>query len=507
MRSLYPTDWSSEYRDHLLNRAGFGISLKTNIPKDSQGPQGWVERLLDVPPSLSEDEMPPWTREPTPDLADFRRIRQMSEEERQRERRRIIRKSRQNLQSTQSWWLERMQKTPHPLQEKMTLFWHGHFVSSDAKVRSALCLWNQNQLFRSQGLGSFEDLTIAIGRDPAMLLYLDGSGSTKKAPNENYARELMELFTLGEGHYTEDDIRAAARAFTGWRARRFNATADFSKVDFDSEEKHFFGKSGNFNDKDIVKLILSKDQAARYLVTKLWTYFAYAQPETEIVDALAATLKRNNFLIKPVLRELFLAEPFYSRKALRTQIKSPVVWLVGLADLLDFNPFPYALGDRISTLLGQELFNPPSVKGWDGGRTWVSTSTLILRNNLASMLLLGGQPGEIGLGMRGIDDLPPAALEAMPDEMKKRLAQRRQSAANRTVPSLLYNESLTRAWKEAEPDSRFSLLARTCFRGPVSPASLDSLAQNCQSALHDGSSSALRQTLKTFTTHPEYQLI
>jgi len=159
------------------------------------------------------------------------------------------------------------------------------------------------------------------------------------------------------------------------------------------------------------------------------------------------------------------------------------------------------------TLLGQELFNPPSVKGWDGGRTWVSTSTLILRNNLASMLLLGGQPGEIGLGLRGIDDLPPAVLEAMPDEMKKRLAQRRQSAANRTVPSLLYNESLTRAWKEAEPDSRFSLLARTCFRGPVSPASLDSLAQNCQSALHDGSSSALRQTLKTFTTHPEYQLI
>ncbi|MEM1157130.1 MAG: DUF1800 domain-containing protein [Verrucomicrobiota bacterium] len=506
LKSIPLSQWGDVQLSHLLNRAGFGKAPAQGAPDVGAGPEAWVDRLLDTPARMNPSDEPEWVKGTNYSEKMMRNFRDLPETERRTKLKEMQRMNRQHVQSVREWWLDRILRSEEPLQEKLTLFWHGHFVSSSQKVKVGKHHWIQNNLLRYRGLGSFRDLTVAVGRDPAMLIYLDGARSQKGSPNENYARELMELFTLGEGHYTEDDIKAAARAFTGRLAGRYSDKSTLAPRQFDRGEKTFFGQTGRFDDADIVDIILQQQQASRYITRKLWEYFAYAHPEPEIVDSLALTFRENDYQLKPVLREMFLSQQFYSKKAVRTQIKSPVMWLASLARVLDLDPFPTKIGTRVLDQLGQQLLNPPSVKGWDGGRAWVSTTTLIMRNNLAHLLINGGSPGKAGLTGR-IREIPQAVMDAMSEQQKQRLETMQQRAKFVEIPSLLRNKSLVAQWRKTSATEKLPLLVRTVYQGPISSASYSTLEKNPNLLLNSSNlPEALQQSIYELVAHPEFQL-
>ncbi|MBI3735311.1 DUF1800 domain-containing protein, partial [Candidatus Sumerlaeota bacterium] len=298
---------------------------------------------------------------------------------------------RQDIDRLKRWWLQRMLHTKRPLQEKMTLFWHGHFAASAEKVKSGYHNYQLNKLFRDMATGNFKMLTYEVGCSPAMMRYLDNAQNNKEHPNENWARELMELFTMGVGNYTEDDIKNSARAWTGWSTDG----EDFVYRPFlhDEGEKVFLGRRGNFNGNDIIDIIFEQPVTAKFIVRKLWTYFAYENPEDEIVEGLAATLRTNGYEIKPMLKQMFRSKAFYSDKAIGTQIKSPAQLTVSMLSALNIDPPAGSMTEiyAVSALrmMGQDLFYPPNVKGWPGGNEWINTNTLMTRYNLSNFLVQG----------------------------------------------------------------------------------------------------------------------
>ena len=281
------------------------------------------------------------------------------------------------------WWLLNMARTSQPLQEKMTLFWHGHFTSAYSKVRDQLLLLDQNQLFRDNALGNFKDLVKKVSRNPAMIDYLDGQSNRKGAPNENYAREMMELFTIGIGNYSETDVREAARAFTGWSYK--DRAYVFQANQHDTGSKTFMGKTGNFNGDDIIDTVLARPESGRFITTKLWEYLAYQNPDSSIIDRLSDVYFKNNYELKPVVQAILTAPEFLSDQAYRGLVKGPVEYTVGM--IKDFGGAN--IQENILTAsngMGQVLFNPPTVKGWDGGLSWINSSYFFNRSNMADSL-------------------------------------------------------------------------------------------------------------------------
>lgn len=296
------------------------------------------------------------------------------------------RNRRKNLIALQTWWLQRMIASPAPLQEKMTLFWHGRFTSSPEKGTSAQELLLQNQLFRQYALGNARDLTLHVSQDPAMLRYLDNNVNDRAHPNENYARELMELFTLGIGNYTEQDVRESARAFTGWTFRRNpDGTGSFyiNRAQHDDGVKTFLGQSGNFDGGDIVRIIFRQPAAATFLAKKLLAFFVYMDPEPALVDRVAGLIAKHDFNLQPVMSTLLRSNVFFSDRAYRALVKSPVEFVVGTHQLFgvpDVAPIELAM----LRSMGQVLFYPPNVKGWDGGAAWLNSQTILTRENFAN---------------------------------------------------------------------------------------------------------------------------
>jgi uncharacterized protein (DUF1800 family) len=287
------------------------------------------------------------------------------------------------------WWLARMAKGPRPLQEKLTLFWHGHFATSVQKVKDAYFMYLQNEIFRRHASGNWLAMLKDVTKDPAMLIWLDQAQSRKQQPNENYAREVMELFALGEGHYTEKDITEAARAFTGLVLNRLEQSSDYRPAAHDSGEKTVLGKTGRLDWEDVLEQIVAQPQAPKFICAKLWTFFAAENPSEELVNALAAIFRKHNNEFKPVLRAIFRSEEFYAEPVMRTQVKSPVQWLVSSTRLLERELPPAPVATNMLANLGQNLFTPPNVKGWDGGVTWITTNNLLERYNLAEALVYG----------------------------------------------------------------------------------------------------------------------
>jgi len=281
------------------------------------------------------------------------------------------------------WWVLTMIRSHQPLQEKMTLFWHGHFTTAYSKVNKPVPLLTQNQLYREYALGNFGELVKKVSRDPAMIEYLDGQSNKKGKPNENYARELMELFTIGIGNYTEQDVREAARAFTGWsyRGRAFM----FDKNQHDSGSKTFMGQTGNFDGDNIIDIILSKKATAQHIATQLWTFFAYPNPEPALVNRLSDVFFNSKYDVKELMRNIFLAPEFLSEKAYRALVKSPAEYVVGMLRQLGNSGLDENVARALS-LQGQTLFNPPTVKGWDGQLAWINTSLFFDRVNTATSL-------------------------------------------------------------------------------------------------------------------------
>jgi len=298
------------------------------------------------------------------------------------------------------WWLNRMAKGPRPFQEKMVLFWHGHFATSFEKVRNAYYMWRQNELFRRLATGNWQELLTFAGKDPAMLIWLDQAQSRRPHANENFSREVMELFSLGIGNYNETDVTEGARALTGWSLDPLNQEYVYRPLFHDNGVKTFLGLTGNLNGDDVIAQIVAQPASARFITAKLWNYFAGQPPSDELTGALAAVFRENGNNFKPLLRVMFRSEEFYDPTVVRNQVKSPVQWLVGSARTLECDLPPTQVCEGILRQLGQDLFAPPNVKGWDGGISWITTTTLLDRYNTAALLVQGA-------------DVPRARLETM----------------------------------------------------------------------------------------------
>ncbi len=283
-------------------------------------------------------------------------------------------------------WVYRLLYTPAQLLEKTTLFWHGHFATSAEKVQDAEMMWAQNQLLRDNALREFEPLVQAISRDPAMLVYLDSATNRKAHPNENYARELMELFCLGEGNYTEHDVQQLARCFTGWEIK--NKKFRKNSYQHDTDAKQLLGKSGNFDGEDAVRVVLEQAAMPYFIVGKLVRYFVCDEPlpTRELLQPLAEQFRADGLKIGPIITRILSSNLFFSEHAVARKVRSPIELAIGFMRALEGTTNTVRLADSL-TKLGHGLFYPPNVKGWDGGRAWINSSTLLGRANLVRDLL------------------------------------------------------------------------------------------------------------------------
>lgn len=282
------------------------------------------------------------------------------------------------------WWLKFMATVSKPIQEKMVLFWHGHLTSAVHKVYIPEYMQKQNTLFRKHAMGKFRTLAFDISLDPAMMVWLDNNYNYKLSPNENYAREFMELFTLGLGNYTEKDVKEVARAFTGWSIDTTTLTAVHNLATYDGGQRTIFGQTASFNMFDTVNLIVRQPACAPFITTKLWEYFAYKNPPASVIQSLASTFASSDYDVKTLLRAMFVHEEFYADRAYRVLIKSPVEYFLWLHSTFPNAPWPSENG-VIDTMIsmGQLPFDPPHVAGWADGPAWLNSGLMFARYNYA----------------------------------------------------------------------------------------------------------------------------
>jgi uncharacterized protein (DUF1800 family) len=390
--------WDLRKVAHLHRRAGFGATRAELLRDLAAGPEASVDRLL-APPETPTDE-----REAIEGL-------------------RATAQTTGNIDLLKAAWLNRILHGADPLREKLTLFWHGHFATSQKKVDSAAFMDGQNEALRTHALSDYGTLLNAITTDPAMLIWLDGVGSSKAKPNENLAREFLELFSLGPGHFTEADVRAAARAFTGWT--REGREGQFGRrhvrratAEIDEGIKTFLDQSGPWGPADIVRIVLARPAAATFLARKLYRGFvseaSEPEPGPELIEPLAQELRSHDFSVRHAVEVILRSRHFFAREVYRQRIKSPVEFSAGLVRVLEVprssvNPLALAVACDAQ---GQELFAPPNVKGWEAGRTWINSATLLERGNWSADVVWGRT--EHGLrpfdppGWAADHDLPPA---------------------------------------------------------------------------------------------------
>ena len=367
---------------HLLNRTSFGVDTKglSACLKD-QSYDASISRILTFPPTLDNHEKPDFAKNI---IKPSKKHKELNAAERM-----AFRKMRKESQmAMKKWWMHKLLTTQTPFEEKMVLFWHNHFTSSLKKVKQPALMYQQNQLFRNHALGNFSDLLHAIVEDPAMLIYLDNRGNKKGHPNENLARELLELFTMGEGNYNEQDIKVLARSLTGYSVDK-DLNFRFKKRIHDNGEKEIFGKRGNFNAHDIISIILEQPATSRLIVKKLWLEFIGSTPDPVEVERLALFFSKNNYEIKPLLQGMFLSKSFMSPSNYGTMIKSPIELIVGTLRSFDYRDFDPKIALQYSKRLGQDLLDPPNVKGWTGGESWINTNTLLIRRSFLNRLTRG----------------------------------------------------------------------------------------------------------------------
>jgi uncharacterized protein (DUF1800 family) len=402
---LSPRKFGFDEARHLLWRAGFG-----GTPQQVQALQGWgLEKSVDylinfdkvnddaVPPDLFDRNiMHPPTAE---DRAEQRRAQAARDEDKLAEvrlrRQQAEREDREQMKKLQQWWLKKMIETSRPMQEKLTLFWHGHFATSYRTIEDSYHMFAQNELFRKYAAGNFAEFLHKIVEDPAMIAYLDNNDSRKNKPNENLARELMELFSLGVGNYTEGDIKEGAKALTGFTFK--DDSFEFEKNNHDDNTKSILGASGKMDGHGFVDVILRQKACAQFISAKLYRFFVGDFPTGNreidsaanlVVNEMAGSF-RSNYHVGKLLKKVLMSEHFYDPAIRNEQIKNPITLTVGAIRSLntpvrDIN----VLVDGCDRM-GQNVFFPPSVKGWDGGRAWINTSTMFVRQNLMVFLLSG----------------------------------------------------------------------------------------------------------------------
>lgn len=343
---------------HLHRRAGFGLSRAELVAATKKGYAACVDELLN--PEKVKDPLDDRLKELEGELFDLT-----------------------VLEDAQAWWLYRMLHTKRPLQEKLTLFWHGHFATGASKVERAAYMVQQNRTLRDHAFGRFEDLLVAVSKDPAMLVWLDNAQSTKKKPNENYGRELLELFTLGIGNYGEEDVRSAARAFTGWKQK--DGAFVYEPKEHDDEPKTLFGQTWPWKGEDVLAALARNPATAQRLAGKFVRFFARDEGDPELEAALAREYLESGGEIRSVLRALFTSPRFLAPEARRAKVKSPCEFVCTAIRELDAS-VPLRSIPPMLARMGQALLNPPAVDGWHEGLAWINTATLFERANFANHL-------------------------------------------------------------------------------------------------------------------------
>ena len=371
--------WDERAVEHLYNRAGFGATRAEIARGLDLGPESLVEELLS---GGSEPDAFFYELLNRPNRL---KMAFMEAAGRREYINGLRAKDRRQMTAFAIWWVERMLAGETPLRERMTLFWHGLFTSSMGTVKHGFEMIQQNQFLRRNALGSYANLLRGIIRDPAMLAYLDNNENHKDQPNENLAREIMELFSLGEGNYTEADIKDVARALTGYTKTR-DGKFEFKSRDHDMGEKTVLGQSGRFDGTDVVEILLAQRACAEWVAGRLITYLEGAQPGPERLASYATLLAENNYQLRPVLRRLFLDPKFYRPEIRGARIQGPIDYLVSSSRRLGVEP-PGVFVYQGGSMLGQRLLDPPNVKGWEGGESWVTTSSLMMRCNLMGVAL------------------------------------------------------------------------------------------------------------------------
>ncbi|HET7635743.1 MAG TPA: DUF1800 domain-containing protein [Burkholderiales bacterium] len=373
----------------LLNRTGFAADLDEIEAFTKLSRNEAVEKLLARTGRPAATPPPAWamTYERPP------RLKLLDEDARKRFRRRL----REQVIELRNWWITEMLTTSSPFTEKMTLFWHNHFTSSIRKVRSPVLMYRQNHLLRHYAFGNFRDFLHVVAKDPAMMIWLDTAADRKRHPNENFSREVMELFTLGLGHYTQRDVTESARAYTGWSIDRDRGEFVFRPRQHDDGPKTFLGRTGNFNGDEVLDIILDQPAVAGFITAKLWRHFVSLNPDPRELQPIARRFRESGYDIKVALRGILASDAFYAPRNRAVLFKSPVDFVVGTLrqfrfDVGDATPFSF-----ICARLGQNLFAPPNVAGWPGGEAWINSNTLLARKQFLGRIFRGQERMAAGL--------------------------------------------------------------------------------------------------------------
>jgi uncharacterized protein (DUF1800 family) len=480
---LSTNQWNFDAAAHLLVRAGFGGRPGEIEKLRALGLNKAIDSLVDA----SQDFTPP------PDWADPHNEDELQKQvkeapegpEKQAARKALNEKNKLEMRDLTHWWITRMVNTPSPFVEKMTLFWHGHFATSGEKVRPAFKMWLQNQTLRAYASSDFGSLVKAISRDPAMLVWLDTIQSKKGAPNENFAREVMELFTLGEGHYSESDVKEAARAFTGYRLDQPSQSFKFVPQQFDATPKTFLGRTGNWDGDQIIDLILANPHCTSFVATKIWRFFAYEDPSPQLVEALGSELRNVHYQIRPFMKQVFASAEFHGAHSRNSQIKSPVQFLVQALRTLPIAVPNEDVIEYAFRQMDQIPFYPPNVKGWDGGKSWINTATLAFRYKLARQLVEGISPGELG--------------------MPKPKMMNNVSARPTVTPPLSVDQLVAEGDRQV-PDKVVQQLVRRTFQISILPKLSETFTQFISQKERPFDDNTIRDLLVLMMTTPNYQI-
>jgi uncharacterized protein (DUF1800 family) len=352
---------------HLLRRATLGPTMEEVAHASEQGLQATLDQLLSqLDRPLSREELA------TQAIGN------------------VFLKDHQSLRAG---WVLRMISNSNLMREKLTLFWHDHFATAISKVKEPKLMANQIDSLRQLAFGNFHDTLLAMARDPAMQLWLDNNVNVAGHPNENWGRELMELFTLGIGHYTETDVREVARAFTGWNLEKGNRRFEFYPDKHDTGTKTILGKTGNLDGTDVLNILVDKPETPHFICKKLWRFFVSQDPTDEDVAPMVQAYQSGKHQIAPVLRAMFLSPGFSAPGVIGTQIKNPIEYIVGVTRSLKADITNIKLYGDAAAAMGMDLYNPPDVSGWKGGENWISTFTLLERIRFVRTLLAKGKPG------------------------------------------------------------------------------------------------------------------
>jgi uncharacterized protein (DUF1800 family) len=516
--------WDAGAAAHLLSRAAFASTPCGAASLAAQPLEKAVDGLLEAAATAKPPARPDWVKVP---WVNTERVYPDTTPEQRRENHRKT-GERQNRERNQlrCWWLKEMIAGAAPLREVMTLFWHGHFTTATNKVFISQAIYEQNALLRQHALGNFREFLKAITLDAAMMLYLDMEGSDKRWPNENYARELLELFTLGEGHYTERDIKEVARALTGWTLdappgtppkpsapadaprsfARDGLAPDFRPRRHDDGAKTILGQTGKFGVDDVVDILVRQDQAGRFLAGKMMAFFGAADPDNTLRERMARAYRESGYEIRPMLRELMVSPEFYAPASRGNHIKSPVQLLVGACRQLQLDVEPTPLLAEMTAAMGQELFRPPNVKGWPGGKDWISTGTLAMRYHLPESLLDGQEPSGLEpIGRERFIALPAdaAARRDLLKRLEKYDADRKQERREGGIKSAFVAARLFPAGIPEKPEAVVDALLSALLVVSPRADTRDALIEACRAVPKaERPTQAARLILMT----PEYQI-